>query len=169
MKKKEKTIGLVMSIIISAAMGAISAFLVRKGNPDSTKTSPAFMMYFSNIILSVIVGIIVVFVIPLGKMGKILASKFNARPMTMKFNLLNAIPLAVGNTIIVSMVTSLYGIFMARSNAPDDVVEKLPPFFVMWISNWAKLLPPTLIVSYVLAVALAPIVVLAVGIKGTEE
>ena len=43
MKKKERMMGLIMAILMSAAMGALAAFLVIKGNPDATKATPAPM------------------------------------------------------------------------------------------------------------------------------
>ena len=52
---------------------------------------------------------------------------------------------------------------MARSHAPAEALAHMPPFPVMWLGSWAKLLLPTLIVSYILAVVLSPIVSQAVG------
>jgi nucleoside recognition membrane protein YjiH len=77
--------------------------------------------------------------------------------------LINSIPLSVGNTIIVSLVCSIVGVLMARSHAPAEALAQMPPFPVMWLGSWAKLLLPTLIVSYILAVVLSPIVSQAIG------
>ena len=164
MKKKERTMGLVMSIIISAAMGALAAFLVLKTNSQAAGSAPVPMMYISNILVSVIIGVIVALVIPLGKLGRGLAAKANANPPSMKFTLLNALPLSIGNTIIVSFFCSLFGVFMGRRGAPAEALAHMPPFFVMWFGSWLRLLLPTLILSYVLAVVLSPIVSQAVGI-----
>lgn len=166
MKKKERTMGFVMSIIISAAMGAVAAYLVMKNNPDATKATPVPAMYISNILMSITVGIIVALVVPLGKLGRNLAEKAHAKPPAMKFTLINAIPISVGNTVIVSFFVSLFGVVMARGKAPESVVADMPPLPVMWLSGWGKLLIPTLILSYVLAVLLSPFVSQAVGITG---
>ena len=164
MKKKERIMGLVMSIIISAAMGALAAFLVLKSNPDAAKLTPVPAMYISNILMSVTVGVIVALVVPLGKLGRNLAAKANANPPGMKFTLLNAIPLSVGNTIIVSFFVSLFGVLMSRLRAPAEALANMPPFFIMWLGNWARLLLPTLILSYLLAVILSPLVSQMVGV-----
>jgi len=166
MKKKERTMNLVMSILISAAMGALAAFLVMKGNPDATKTTPVPVMYISNILISVTVGIIIALILPLGKLGRMLASKANAKPPAMKFTLLNSLPISVGNTVIVSFVVSFFGVFMARSKAPESAVADMPPLPIMWIANWGKLLIPTLILSYLISVLLSPFVSQAVGLTG---
>lgn len=163
MKKKERTMGLIMAIIISLAMGILVAFLIPKINPQAAESQPVAIRYISNILLSVTVGIIVAFVVPLGKMGRSLAAKAGANPPSFKFTLINSIPLSAGNTIIVSLVCSLVGVLMGRSHAPAEALANMPPFPVMWLGSWAKLLLPTLIASYVLAVVLSPIVSQAVG------
>ena len=163
MKKKERLMGLVMAIIISLAMGVLVAYLIPKINPQAGEMQPAPIRYISNILLSVTVGIIVAFVIPLGKIGKNLAATAGANPPSFKFTLINSIPLSVGNTIIVSLVCSIVGVLMARSHAPAEALAQMPPFPVMWLGSWAKLLLPTLIVSYILAVVLSPIVSQAIG------
>ena len=52
---------------------------------------------------------------------------------------------------------------MGRSHAPAEQLAHMPPFAAMWLLSWAKLLIPTLVVSYILAVVLSPIVSQAVG------
>ena len=84
-------------------------------------------------------------------------------PPSFKFTLLNSIPLAVGNTLIVSLVCSFFGVLMGRSHAAAEALAHMPPFPVMWLGNWVKLLLPTLIVSYLLAVILSPVVSQAIG------
>ena len=163
MKKKERMMGLIMAIIISLAMGILVAYLIPKINPQAADQQPVAIRYISNILMSVTVGIIVAFVVPLGKMGRGLAAKAGANPPTFKFTLINSIPLSVGNTLIVSFVCSLVGVLMARSHAPAEALAHMPPFPVMWLGSWGKLLLPTLIVSYILAVVLSPIVSQAIG------
>ena len=163
MKKKERLMGLIMAIIISLAMGILVAFLIPKISPQAAESQPVAIRYISNILMSVITGIIVAFVIPLGKLGRGLAAKAGANPPSFKFTLLNSIPLAVGNTLIVSLVCSFVGVLSGRSHASPEALAHMPPFPIMWLGNWAKLLLPTLLVSYILAVILSPVVSQAIG------
>ena len=165
MKKKERMMGLIMTIIISAAMGALASFIVLKTTPQAAAGQPVPMMYITNIVLSIIIGIIISFIIPLGKMGKSLAAKANANPPSMKFTLLNSLPLSIGNTLIIGLILSGFGVFMGRHSAPPEALANMPPFPVMWLSGYAKLLLPTLIVSYVLSVILSPVVSQAIGLS----
>ena len=137
MQKKERLMGLIMAVIISAAMGALSAFLVLKNNPQAAGGRPVPVMYLTNILLSITVGIIVSFVVPLGKIGKSLTMKAHAAPPSIKFILLNAIPMAVGNSLIVGTVLSLFGVFMGRMNMPAQV-KQATPFFPMWLGSFWK-------------------------------
>ena len=166
MKKKERKMGLIMAIIISLAMGVLVAFLIPKFNPQAAEQQPAAIRYISNILMSVVTGIIVALIIPLGRIGRALTKKANANPPSMKFTLLNSIPMAVGNTLIVSLVCSLVGVLMARSHMPPEALANVPPFLPMWLVSWAQLLGPTLVVSYILAVLLSPFVSQAVGLGG---
>ncbi len=164
--KKERLVGIIMSIIISAVMGVVSAALVIKNNPEAVKYTPVAMLYISNIALSIVIGVIIALVIPLGKLGAMLARKANANPPGIKFFLLNAIPNSVGNTLIISIVMSLYGVISARMKLPAEALAHLPPFAVMWLGNWFKLLLPTLLISYVLSVLLSPLITKLLGVKG---
>lgn len=166
MKKKERKMGIIMAIIISLAMGVLVAFLIPKFNPQAAEQQPVVIRYVSNILMSVVTGIIVALIIPLGKIGRALTQKAGANPPSMKFTLLNSIPMAVGNTLIVSLVCSLVGVLMARSHMPPEALANVPPFVPMWLVSWAQLLGPTLIVSYILAVLLSPFVSQAVGLGG---
>ncbi|MCR5060484.1 MAG: iron-sulfur cluster-binding domain-containing protein [Saccharofermentans sp.] len=164
MKKKNIRMGFIMSMIMSLAMGLLSSFLVIKFNPDMVKSTPVPMMYISNTVMSLIMGLIVYKLIPLGKLGAGLAARAGAKPPAMKFTLLNSIPMAVGNTIIISLFLSLFGVVMARMKMPADILQTVPPFAVMWLGTWAKLLLPTLLASYLLAVLLSPTVSSIVGL-----
>ena len=147
-------------------MGVIAAVLVTTTNPDSLKAHSAGLIYASNIILSIILGAVIAFIIPLGKLGAVLARKAGANPPSMKFILINAIPISIGNTVLISFILSFIGVFTARMKIPAAALSQLPPFPVMWLGNWSKLLIPSLIISYILSVILAPIVARLVGIKG---
>ncbi len=169
--KKERLVGIIMSIIISAVMGVVSAALVIKNNPEAVKYTPVAMLYISNIALSIVIGVIIALVIPLGKLGAMLARKANANPPGIKFFLLNAIPNSVGNTLIISLILSFVGVLTARMKLPAEALSQLPPFAVMWLGNWLKLLLPTLLISYVLSVLLSPLIsrLLGVGRPGPQR
>ncbi len=164
--KKERLVGIIMSIIISAVMGVVSAALVIKNNPEAVKYTPVAMLYISNIALSIVIGVIIALVIPLGKLGAMLARKANANPPGIKFFLLNAIPNSVGNTLIISLILSFVGVLTARMKLPAEALSQLPPFAVMWLSSWMRLLLPTLLISYVLSVLLSPLISRLLGVKG---
>ena len=164
--KKERLVGIIMSIIISAVMGVVSAALVIKNNPEAVKYTPVAMLYISNIALSIVIGVIIALVIPLGKLGAMLARKANANPPGIKFFLLNAIPNSVGNTLIISLILSFVGVLTARMKLPAEALSQLSPFAVMWLGNWFKLLLPTLLISYVLSVLLSPLISRLLGVGG---
>lgn len=161
MKNKERLINIIMAVIISAVMGLLFAYIARhRALPQAVQAMPpAPVMYITSVVESIIVGVIVALVIPMGKLGRGLAAKFNAAPPSMKFNLLNSIPFAVINAIIVSAICSFISIAQAHSHIPAG---QAPPLFIMWIGQWLKLLPLSIIVSYVLAIIIAPLVVKAV-------
>ncbi|MBO5999472.1 MAG: hypothetical protein J6P87_07270 [Lachnospiraceae bacterium] len=166
MKNKERLMGMIMTVIMSVAMGIVASFLVLKTNPAAAEAVSAPAMYISNILLSVAVGFIVSFLVPLGKLGTDLAHRCGAYPPSMKFNLLNAIPLAVGNTLIISLIVSFVGVAMARAKMPAEAIAHMPPMAVMWLGSWVKLLIPTMIISYVLSIVLAPVISRKLGIGG---
>ena len=164
--KKERLVGIIMSIIISAVMGVVSAALVIRNNPEAVKYTPVAMLYISNIALSIVIGVIIALVIPLGKLGAMLARKANANPPGIKFFLLNAIPNSVGNTLIISLILSFVGVLSARMKLPAEALSHLPPFAVMWLGSWMRLLLPTLLISYVMSVLLSPLITRLLGVKG---
>ena len=155
-----------MTIVISIAMGALATFIVLKTNAQAAEGMPHAIMYIMNILLSAVLGVIISLFIPLGKLGRGLAAKANANPPSMKFYLLNAIPMSVGNSIIIGLILSLVGVLMGRSRAPAEALAQMPPMPVMWLSSFFTILFPTLILSYVLSVLLAPFVASAVGLGG---
>ena len=164
--KKERIVGIIMSMIISSVMGVVSAALVIKNNPEAVRYTPAAMIYVSNIALSLVLGVIIALVIPLGRLGAMLARKANANPPGIRFFLINAIPNSVGSTLIISLVLSFVGVLTARMRLPAEALSQLPPFAIMWLGNWVKLVIPTLLISYVLSVLLSPLVSRTVGVKG---
>ena len=163
MKNKERQVGLIMTVIISAVMGLVASFFLIRTNPESVKTSSPVMLYVTNTIMSLVLGLIISFILPFGKMGSSLARKCGANPPSLKFILINAVPLSVGNTVCVSLILSLVGVLIARRQIPAEALKNVSPFPVMWLGGWAKILLPTLFVSYLLSVILAPIVAKLVG------
>ena len=152
-RKKERTIGIIMAVIMSIAMGVIAAVVI-SGNPNA-KTPPFPVFCAINVLESVIVGLFVAYLIPLAKIGRALCERAGAVPPSRKFHLINAIPMAVGNAVIVSGVVSFINVSEAHSSIP---AEQAPPLLIMWLSSWLPLLIPGIIAGYVLAIILAPIV-----------
>ena len=154
MKKKEKKIGIIMAVIMSAAMGIIASVVIA-GNP-AAKIPPFPVFCAVNLVESIIAGLLVALFIPLGKIGKSLTDKANAVPPSMKFNLINSIPMAIGNSVIVSAVVSFINVAQAHASIPSD---QAPPLIAMWLSGWLPLLIPGIVISYLLAVIISPLVV----------
>ncbi|MBE5863880.1 MAG: hypothetical protein E7295_13655 [Lachnospiraceae bacterium] len=154
MKKQERTIGLVMAVIMSIAMGIVAAVVIYNDPKAQTPPFPIFCLI--NLVESIIVGLLVALFVPLGKMGQALCKKAKAMPPSLKFNLLNSIPLALGNSLIVSTVVSFINVAQAHAKIP---AEQAPPLFAMWFGSWAPLLLPSIVISYVLAILVSPIVV----------
>ena len=145
----------------------LANYLVRNGGgaaAESASQAPALISYGTNIVLSVILGLLIALLLPFGKWGRKLADKAGAKPPAFKFTLLNAIPLAVGNTILISLALSAFGVWQARSNAALEALAHMPPFLVMWLPSWAKLLLPTLVASYLVSVILSPVVSDMIGL-----
>ena len=165
---KEKKVNLIMAIIMSACMGILFAFVARKNAAPQALQSmpPAPIMVLTSLIESIIVGVIVAFVIPMGKMGMALSSKFGARPGTFKFTAINSIPFAVINAVLVSAVCSFISIAKSHASMPSD---QAPPLLVMWLANWLKTLPLSILVGYILAIIISPIVVRSVGLGGPPD
>lgn len=163
MKKKERLVGIIMAVIMSAVMGLLFAFLALKSaNPEAVKSMPpAPVIYISNVLEAVIVGLLVTILLPLMKLGRMMCAKFHAEPPSIKFTLINSIPFAVINAVICSAVCSFIGIATSYSHMPDGK----PPLFIMWFANWLRSLPLAIVLGYVLAILISPIVVKAIGLS----
>lgn len=164
MKKKERLVGLIMAVVMSAAMGLIAAFLVRLGmSPQELASSPpAAVMYISNILESIAFGVIFTLILPMGRWGHQLASKAGATPPSLKFHLLNSLPVSMACAILVSAPVCFINILQARAHMPPEVA---PPLIPMFLGSWLKLLLPTAIIGYVISLFISPIVVKAVGLN----
>ena len=165
MKNKEKLVGIIMAVIMSIVNGLLFAVIARHTADEQSLAHmpPAPVMYISSLIEALAVGVAIMLIFPIGKLGRALAGKFGANPPSLKFNLLNSIPLAVINAIVCSALCSFLSIAKAHSQIPAG---QAPPLFVMWFSSWIKLLPLSILVGYVLAIIIAPFVVRAVGLGG---
>ena len=156
-RKKKLIMSLTMAVIMSAVMGVLFTLIARKNaTPQQLEAMAPFpAMLITSLIESIITGIIVALIIPFGKIGEALAARSNAKVATLKFNLINSFPFAVGNAIIVSAVCSFISILKAHSHMPKEVA---PPLLNMWLGQWLKTLPLSIIVGYVLAIIISPIV-----------
>ena len=165
MKNKEKLVTIIMTVIMCTAMGLLFAFLARKSaNEQALMTMPpAPVMYITSILESNIVGIILALIIPMGKLGKALAARFNAVPPSMKFTTLNSLPFAVISAFLVSAICCFISIAQSHAKIP---AEAAPPLMAMWFGSWIRTLPLSIILGYVLALLISPIVVKAVGLGG---
>ncbi len=157
MKKQERAMNLIMAVIMSAAMGIVASVVISHDPKAQTPPFPIFCLI--NVAESVVVGILVALLIPLGKLGKVICDKAKAVPPSMKFNLLNSIPLSLGNSVIVSAIVSFVNVAQAHSKIP---AQQAPPLLGMWFNGWGPLLIPSIIISYVLAVLVAPLVAMMV-------
>ncbi len=164
-KRKQVRMSIVMSIIMSSVMGALASFIILSTTSHAFSQS-VMMTYLVNIIVGAMIGTVIAITLPIGKLGKDLASRAGATPPSLKFTLLNALPLSLGNTLIIGLLLSGFGVFMGRHNAPAEVVAQMPPFIIMWLMNYAKLLLPTFLISYFLSVILSPVVSKALGLLG---
>ena len=166
-RKKEMKVNLIMAVVMSLILGIIAVFLARAGKDDVQLQSmpPLPVMLITGVLESLVAGIIVALVVPLGKWGRMLAAKAGANPPGLKFTLINCIPLAVGNTLIISLALSL--ISMLQAYGKIDMPNK-PPFLAMWLGQWIIMLPVTLVAAYVIAVVISPVIVRAVGLGGPQ-
>ena len=82
-KKKELLVSIIMAVIMSVFMGWFAVFLIRARHPEQFASAPAIagvMMYFTSIVESIIIGIIIALALPQEKMGRALAMKAKAVP-----------------------------------------------------------------------------------------
>ncbi|MBP5180173.1 MAG: hypothetical protein J6127_02675 [Clostridiales bacterium] len=165
MAKKERLVGIIMAVIMSAAMGIIMALIVRMTSDANALASmpPAPVMVITSVLESIVVGVIIVLIFPLGKMGRVLAAKAGATPPGIRFTLLNSIPFALINALGCSIIVCFINVAVAHSHIPADVA---PPLMVMFLKQWASTLVPSIILGYVLSVIISPLVVRAVGLGG---
>ena len=167
MRKKEKTVNILMAVVMSVLLGTIAVFLARAGKSDVQLQAmpPLPVMLITSVIESIIAGIIVALVFPLGKWGSMLAAKAGATPPGIKFTLVNCIPFAVVNTVVISLALSC--ISMAQAYGKMDMPVK-PPFVAIWLGQWVIMFPFTLVAAYLISIIVSPIIVKAVGLGGPQ-
>ncbi|MCR5406227.1 MAG: hypothetical protein K6E88_05540 [Lachnospiraceae bacterium] len=164
MRKKERKVSIIMAVILSSMMGILFSILVRRGADAKALESmpPMPVMLITSLLESVTVGVILVLILPLGKLGRSLAGKAGAQPPSMKFTLLNSLPFAVISAVFVSAIVCFISVAIAHGKMTGDV----QPLMEMWAKNWLKSLPLSVIVSYVLSILISPVVVKKVGLGG---
>jgi len=168
MEKKEKLVNIIMAIVISILMGILFAFISRNNaDPKALENMPpAPVAYLISILESVTVGVILALIIPMGKWGRALCRKTGANPPGLKFTLINCIPFALTNAILISIICSFLGVATSYGHIADP---NKPPMIAMWLGNWIKTLPISIVVSYILSIIISPIVVKAVGLGGPPK
>ena len=152
-KKNKRVIEVIVSVIMSVAMGMVSTIIVCS-NPNAN-TPPFVIFCFLNVTESIITGVCVALFIPLGKISDALVRKLKLKNPSLEYNLVYSIPLAIGNALIVSIVVSFINIAIAYTRLDPT---QCPPLLVMWASSWIPLVIPMNIISYIFSVIVYPMV-----------
>jgi len=156
--QRKKKVGLVMTLIMSIMMGIVATLISRSGMPpQALATAPPLpVMMLSNVLMSVVVGILIWLIIPSAKWGGALVAKAKAFPGTFKFTALNCLPISAVNSIIISMVVSFINVSQSHAQIPAGFA---PPLGAMWFSAWIRMLPLMLVIAYITAMIVSPLVV----------
>ena len=157
LKQRKNLIGLIMTIFMSIVMGVVATLLARSGMPPQALASapPLPVMMITNVLLSLSVGILAWLIIPAAKAGGALVSKAKARPGSFKATALTSLPISFSNSIIISIIVSFINVRMSHAQIPPAFA---PPLGVMWFSSWIKMLPVMLVIAYVTAMLISPLV-----------
>lgn len=158
MEQRKRSVGLIMTVIMSMVMGIVATLFARSGMPPQALASapPAAVMMTSSVLMSLAVGIIIWLTIPSSKWGGMLAAKAQAGPGSFKFTVLNCLPISFVNSFIISIVVSFISISRSHAQIPAAVA---PPLGPMWFASWVKMFPVLLLVAYVIALLVSPLVV----------
>jgi ferredoxin-NADP reductase len=158
MDQRKKKVGLIMTLIMSIMMGIVATIISRSGMPpQALATAPPLpAMMFSNVLMSLVVGIIIWLIIPSARWGNALVAKAKALPGTFKFTALNCLPISAVNSVIISMVVSFINVSQSHAQIPAAFA---PPLGAMWFGAWIKMLPVMLIIAYITAIIVSPLVV----------
>lgn len=164
MKKKELLINIIMTLVMSVFMGLLASVFVFLS--PKTETPSLVVLALSNVAESIVVGLIVALIIPFGAIGKKICDKAGVRPPSLKFTALNSIPYSLGNAMIISSVVSFINVYMAYRRIPEGMA---PPLMIMWLTSWAPLLVPSIILGYLISILISPYVVKMVGVSPERE
>ncbi len=158
MEQRKRSVGLIMTLIMSTVMGVVATLLARHGMPPQALATapPVAAMMISSILLSLAVGLIIWLTIPSPRWGGALAAKAKAIPGSFKFTALNCLPISFVNSFIISIVVSFINVSRSHAQIPAAMA---PPLGLMWFGSWIKLFPVLLVVAYVMAMLVSPLVV----------
>ena len=161
MAKKQRIISIIMSAIMSTVMGVTISSIARSNmTAEALASAPAAPMIISSALESIIIGQLVTLLLPVVKWGRVLAARNKAVPPSLKFTLLNCLPISLSNCTIISIVVSFINVSQAHARIPAAAA---PPLMLMWVSSWIKLFPISVVVSYLLAIIISPVIVRIVG------
>lgn len=157
-KQRRRKVGLIMTLIMSTVMGIVATLYARSGMPAQALASapPAAVMMISSVLMSLTVGLIIWLTIPSSKWGGMLAAKAKAGPGSFKFTALNCLPISFVNSFIISIVVSFINVSRSHAQIPAAVA---PPLGLMWFGSWIKMFPALLVLAYVIAMLVSPLIV----------
>jgi len=163
MKQRVNTMRLSMTVFMSVIMGIAATLLSRLGAPPQAAVPPLMIAMGTNILMSLVVGFIIWLTIPAGKWGRALIARAKAGPGSFKANALNSLPISMVNGIIISAVVSFVNIRGSHAQIPADFA---PPLMVMWSSSWIKMLPVMLVLAFITAMLISPLIAKWVKLPG---
>lgn len=151
--KEYHSIRIMMAVIMSTVMGVIASFLVAQNPNANIPAFPVFCLF--NVTESIVVGVFIAIFIPLDKLSNALVSRFNIKNYALH-GMVYAIPLSIGNGILVSGIVIFVNVFMSylRINPANR-----PPLLGMWTSSWFPILLPMIVISYVVSLVFTPLVI----------
>jgi hypothetical protein len=158
MQQRRRLVGLIMTLIMSTFMGMGATLFARSAMPPQMLASapPAAIMMMSSVLMSVTVGVIIWLTIPSSKWGAMLAAKAQADPGSIKYSALNCLPISFFNSLIIGIVVSFINVSRSHAQIPAAVA---PPLGLMWFGSWVKMFPVLLVVAYVVAMLVSPLIV----------
>ena len=163
MKQRINAMRLTMTVFMSVMMGIAATLLSRAGAPPQAALPPLMIAMGTNILMSLIVGFIIWLTIPAGKWGRALVARAKAGPGSLKANALNSLPISMVNGLIISAVVSFVNIRGSHAQIP---AEFAPSLMVMWSSSWIKMLPVMLVLAFIVAMLISPLIAKWVKLPG---
>ena len=165
LKQRKKLIGFIMTLLMSTVMGIVATFLARRGMPPQglAMAPPLSIMMITNVLLSLSVGILLWLIVPAARVGAAMAAKAKARPGSFKATALNCLPISFLNSTMISIVVSFINVSRSHAQIPPGFA---PPLGEMWFSSWIKMYPVMLVIAYVTAMLISPLVARWVKLPG---